>query len=329
MATNSHHLNLRSAASRVAVAAVLALAACSISPPTAAAVTPHKTTCKPPASASYGWPLRPFHTQHAVRGFFGDPRIARGRTGVIRSFHFGIDIAGDDGTPVYATLTGRVRGGNSHHDVVAIAGSNGRVFSYWHVVPAVRRGAHVVAYKTLIGHIAPTWGHVHFAEFRSGTALNPLRPGALGPYADTMKPLITGLGLPQSGLAEAPVAALTGPTELVVEAHDNPQMRVPSPWDDLAAAPALVRWRIDHQRWVTAVDFRKVVPKPDAYDAAYAYHTHQNRPHRRGHYLIYLARSWDPSNVAPGRHSLHVMVADIRGNTATASVAFTIAGEGS
>ena len=39
-------------------------------------------------SRGYGWPLRPFNRQHAIRGAFGDPRFGARQ----RNFHFGIDI---------------------------------------------------------------------------------------------------------------------------------------------------------------------------------------------------------------------------------------------
>lgn len=208
--------------------------------------------------------------------------------------------------------------------MVAIAGPRGRVFSYWHVVPAVHAGERVVAYRTLIGHIAPTWGHVHFAEFRRGVALNPLRPGALGRYVDTTALVIEGLGVPRAGLAVPPTKPLTGHNALVVAVHDDPQLVLPSPWSTLTAAPALVRWRIDCGRWATALDFRRTVPQPDAYDQVFAYHTHQNRPHRRGHYLIYLARDWDAGSVTSGRHSLQVVALDVRGNRASASISITV-----
>ena len=46
---------------------------------------------------AYGWPVKPFHRQHAVRGHFGDPRIG-GRISADpmtrpRAFHFGVDVA--------------------------------------------------------------------------------------------------------------------------------------------------------------------------------------------------------------------------------------------
>ena len=330
MATNPNHLNPRGVASKLAAAALLSFVLGGASASIAAA-SAHKPAChcnqvSPSGASSYGWPLRPFHAQHPVRGFFGDPRIGLAKDhSVIRSFHFGIDIAGADGTPVYATLTGRVRGGSAHHDVVAITGPRGRVFAYWHVVPVVRSGQRVIAYRTLIGHIAPSWGHVHFAEFRLGIPLNPLRPGALGPYSDTTPPLITGLGVPEHGLAVEPAAPVSRHAQLVVEVHDTPELKVGGAWSDLTAAPALVQWRVDSGGWTVALDFRRVVPKPDAYDGIYAYHTHQNRPHHRGHYLIYLTPDWDPGELASGRHVLEVVVVDIRGNHASASIAITTA----
>ena len=53
---------------------------------------PAPATCaagKPSRQApAYGWPLKPFHRQHPVRGYFGDPRIAPTEEGLLRSFPF-------------------------------------------------------------------------------------------------------------------------------------------------------------------------------------------------------------------------------------------------
>src|SRR5881394_3082422 len=57
----------------------------------------------PAVAAAYGWPLKPFDRQHPVRAFLNDPRI--GRRGS-HAFHFGIDIAAPDGTPVYSVTGG-------------------------------------------------------------------------------------------------------------------------------------------------------------------------------------------------------------------------------
>ena len=94
-------------------------------------------------------------------------------------------------------------------------------------------------------------------------------------------------------------------------------------WSTLKAAPELVTWRIDGGAWTTAVYFRRVIPRPDGYDGVYAYHTHQNRPHRRGNYLIYLAHAWDAGSVAAGVHSLEVTACDIRGNCSSSTTSFS------
>src|SRR4249920_248467 len=100
---------------------------------------------------TYAWPVKPFRAQHPVRGFFGDPRIAN--DGESRQFHFGIDISAPNGTPVYATLSGRVWIHPLHDTTVEIVDGSGTEFSYWHVVPSVRGGEHVTAYETVIGHV--------------------------------------------------------------------------------------------------------------------------------------------------------------------------------
>ena len=131
-----------------------------------------------PSSSSYGWPVEPFHRQHPVRGFFGDPRIAEDGKGTTHSFHFGIDISCPDGTPVYATMSGRVVLDRRHHETISIVGADGDLtFSYWHVVPSVHDGQVAVAYRTVLGHVAKGWAHVHFSESRNGTYVNPLRAG--------------------------------------------------------------------------------------------------------------------------------------------------------
>ena len=142
---------------------------------------------------AYAWPVKPFRQQHPVRGFFGDPRIAN--DGESRQFHFGIDISAPNGTAVYATLTGTASIHPLHETTILIDGNEGVEFSYWHVVPSLRSGQRVVAYRTVIGHIEEPYGHVHFSEARRGRYLNPLRPGALGPYEDSTRPTTRSVGV--------------------------------------------------------------------------------------------------------------------------------------
>src|SRR5215831_11445743 len=74
-------------------------------------VARHSSCTTPPRTRlAYGWPIEPFHRQHAIRGYFGDPRtLAReGPLGVDNelspgsfTFHNGVDIVAGTGTPVY------------------------------------------------------------------------------------------------------------------------------------------------------------------------------------------------------------------------------------
>ena len=270
-------------------------------------------------AGSYGWPIRPFDQQHPVRGFFGDPRIGEGADGHAESktFHFGIDISAADGTPVYATASGRIVWEPQRPETVAIRAYDGRVFAYWHIVPAVRNGQSAVAYRTLLGHIASGWGHVHFAELVDGRYVNPLRRGALTPYRDATRPTIHAFSFERDG---RPVGkTLNGRFDLVVETWDEAPVPVPGKWADKPVMPAVVRWRVRGdrsagRRWQTAIDFSSTIPDPSRFDTIYAPWTRQNHPWRDGRYRVLLARDWNSAALGSGRHVLEVEAVDTRGN---------------
>src|SRR3954470_11754673 len=144
-----------------------------------------RTTSLRPA---YGWPVKPFDRQHPVRAFLHDPRIGAGGS---RAFHFGIDVAAPDGTPVYAVEGGTVF---TSPGSLAVKVRPGLVFGYWHIDPLVPNHA-LVRQHQLLGHIAPGWGHVHFAERIGNDYANPLRPGGLGPYTDPLAPTVAEISL--------------------------------------------------------------------------------------------------------------------------------------
>ncbi len=267
---------------------------------TRAPTTP--TRAKASERYAYAWPLRPFRAQHPVRGFFGDPRIAnQGRS---RQFHFGVDISGPNGAPVYATISGRVSIHPLHATTVAVVGADGTEFSYWHVIPAVRSGQRAVAYKTVLGHIEEPYGHVHFSERRNGRYLNPLRPGAMGPFVDSTTPSVRSV--------------VVDGGQLVAEAYDETPLAVPRPWHDLPVMPALLRWRLLDARgtvvsgWSTAADFRLTIPPASEFDERWAPGTTQNHVRAPGRYRVVLRDSL--ADLRPGRYVVEVAVSDTRRN---------------
>ncbi len=277
------------------------------------------------AADGYGWPVEPFFSQHAVRGFFGDPRIGPTPKGITHRFHFGIDVSCANGTAVYATIDGRVRLESFRPETVAVEGDDGDTeLQYWHIEPSVANGQRVVAYRTVVGHVLAPWAHVHLAEMRDGRYVNPLRPGGLRPFADGTRPSVRALRLERDGRILAGGAA-SGTFDLVVEAYDATPLPVPAPWTGKPVTPALLRWRlIRHSgqsatRWHVSIDVRSTIPSDDRYDSVFARWTRQNKAHRVGRYRFYLAHGLDASQLAPGRYVVQVEAGDIRGNTGRTS----------
>jgi hypothetical protein len=270
--------------------------------------------------------VRPFHRQHAVRGFFGDPRIAHG--GRSRQFHFGVDVSAPDGTPVYATLSGRIVIHPLHETTVLIQGSGGREFSYWHVVPTVRTGQRAAAYRTVIGRVQEPYAHVHFSESRYGRYLNPLRPGAMGPFDDHTRPTVTAIVVEHAG-RRLQSTGVSGTFDLVAEVRDETPIAVPRPWHDLPVNPALVQWRLVSSTgtvvrgWRIAVDFRLTIPAAWRYGVIWAPGTTQNHVRLPDRYRVYLSRE---IGLRPGSYVVEVAVRDTRGNASQARAPLTVAG---
>ncbi len=310
--------------------ALAALAACAVAtsllhPDTAPAGTTHARV-----APAYGWPVKPFDRQHPVRGFFGDPRIGLNADGSLsRQFHFGVDVSATNGTPVYATINGRISIDSLHNDVVLIDGPGGVEFSYWHISPVVHTGE-AVAYKTMIGHVEAPWGHVHFSEMRDGRYLNPLRPGAMGPYADPTRPTVSAVELERSGdSAHVAPAAARGTIDIVAEVSDETPLPVAAPWANLPVMPSLVRWRVVGTtgavtRWQTAVDFRETIPSASAFESVYAKWTRQNHANHAGRYRVYLAHGWSCGQLPAGRYRIEVAASDSRNNTTMADFPVTL-----
>ena len=276
--------------------------------------TVRSTRPAPAQPSRYGWPVRPFRQQHPVRGFFGDPRVSN--EGRSRQFHFGVDISAPNGTPVYATQTGRIWIHPLHPTTVLITGANGYEFSYWHVVTTVRTGQHAVAYETMIGRVEEPYGHVHFSEARGGRYLNPLRAGAMGPFVDDTIPWVARLTA-ESGDRLLQASGVHSAFDLVAEVDDETPLAIPRPWHDLPVTPALTRWRLVTlpgrvvHGWRTVVNFRETIPSASEFDRVWAPGTTQNHVRSPGHYRLFLARGLQ---LTTGRYVVEVAVQDTRGN---------------
>ncbi|HEY6835049.1 MAG TPA: M23 family metallopeptidase [Gaiellaceae bacterium] len=271
-----------------------------------------------PDRRAYGWPVKPFDRQHVVRAYLNDPRIYR----TDRSFHFGIDISVPPGTAVYAVEPGRAYKANRW--AVSVRG-NGRSFAYWHIVPVVG-GGRWVGRHALLGHTRSMFNHVHFAEFRAGRYLNPLRTGGIGPFRDRTAPIVERLTFREHPRLWLEPAHVRGTVDLVADACDIAPGVEREPWP---VAPALVRWRIFRgdalvAGWRTAVDLAPRQLAMKRFGLIYAYGTRQNKPGRPGEYCFYLAHRWSSKSLRNGFYRIEVAAADVHGNVGIGNFAFQI-----
>jgi len=147
--------------------------------------------------------------------------------------------------------------------------------------------------------------------------VNPLRRGAMGPYADTTRPKVFRFTTELDGQPVAPAAG--DPFTLVVEPGDETPLAVPRPWHDLPVMPAIVRWRILDARghaktgWRTSVDFRETIPSASEFDRIWAVGVTQNHVRDPGRYRLALTRRGELSSLQPGLYVVEIGVADTGG----------------
>ena len=302
------------------------------------------------ASSGYQWPVKPFDQPHPIRGSFGDPRTIFAapptEEGLMTgdgtfNFHFGVDIAAPNNTPVFSVETGTVTvvSTSKGHEYVEVEVGNGRSFQYWHIRPAVRLGQRAEAGRTVLGAVMAPREHVHFAELQRGRVVNPLVRGHLTPYVDTTRPDVASISLRRTETGSALFANnVGGRVVMVAEAYDTRQLRIPGAWQSMPVAPARVMWRLQTvggklaARGVAA-DFRRTTPPNGSFWSYYARGTYQNMSvfgsryswGQPGRFLFKLTRSaFNTSSVPDGIYDLVVTASDIRGNKSSSALRLTI-----
>jgi hypothetical protein len=300
---------------------------------------------RPVSGQAYGYPVKPFDREHLIRANFGDPRMqfhgpptadtlthADGSF----SFHQGVDISAPGGTAVYPVVDGTVTF-VSREWIRVTSGSRG--FEYWHIRPLVRNGQQVTARHTLLGRVTMISNHVHLTEYEGGHVVNPLVPGRLTPYHDSTRPVVRAITFrgTDDGADVLPIF-VRGRVEIDVEAEDDPGAAGFHKWFG-PVTPALITWRIrsfrtgrDVVRQRVARDVRNGVPPNSFFWHAYARGTYQNQMvfgnHytyvERGRYLFKLAQHFDTRTLRDGVYDLIVKASDVRGNTGSQTLRFTV-----
>jgi murein DD-endopeptidase MepM/ murein hydrolase activator NlpD len=295
---------------------------------------------------AYPWPIKPFDRQHPIRANFGDPRtrfwntmLTNGLEGPgLFQFHNGLDIAAPQDTPVYPIASGTVR----LIDGAAVAvRSPGRTFQYFHIVPAVLDGQHVVARRTVLGYVIRAYEHVHLTEIRGGRVRNPLAPGGIAPYRDATVPEVDSITMRGTwSLLPLDSAHVCGTVSLVATAFDVPPMPVPGPFAGFPVSPSYVTWSLERVRGESyvrdapAADFRVTLPSARNFWKVYARGSFQNAPRfsnrqylMAGRYVYNLADVVDTRWYPDGPYQVTVRARDMRGNESEAAQDFTIANE--
>jgi hypothetical protein len=186
---------------------------------------PCSVGCTAPGAIA-GWPLQPFHQQHAIRAGINELRPD--------NFHVAVDIEAHNFQNVYAIQSGvasiRYPGTG---DVNVDVGN----FYYWHINPTVSNGQYVVAYKTVIGRVLNGFYHVALSEGSTADYLNPLRPGgSLRPYANAEPPVI---GVPRIFSNGRVIVGAFGPQSFVAKGF---------PYETPVLAPSSLAWRLYDSR---------------------------------------------------------------------------------
>ena len=121
---------------------------------------------------------RPLHGRYWLSSYYGWRKSPF--TGS-RTFHSGIDMAAPHGTPVYASLPGRVAAvgyNETYGNYVIISHHSGYRTLYGHMSAVLVVRGQNVDMNTRIGRVGntglSTGPHLHFTVFKGGKTVNPL-----------------------------------------------------------------------------------------------------------------------------------------------------------
>jgi hypothetical protein len=294
---------------------------------------------------AYGYPIKPFHRQHPIRGNFGDPRtVAASELGQTTpttqgsfTFHNGVDISATTGQPVYPVVSGTAKVMSS--DWVDVWTRDGRIFQYFHIKPSVRTNQAVTVDRTILGHILPRVMHVHLTEIDGFNVHNPADPGHLEPYTDHTAPFVDNLSFSTASGRPLDTRHLQGRILIAASAADTPPLPVPGNWLGLPVTPALVSWRLTSltgrvvQPEHVIADFRRTEPPNSDFWTIFADGTYQNFPTFANHYYLGQAGRYrfdltptalNTRALPNGQYTLTVDAADVCENRGSLSETLTI-----
>src|SRR4051812_25024505 len=177
-----------------------------------------------PAGAINGWPLKPFHEQHALRAGLNERRLS--------GSHVGIDIMATWPQAIYAIQSGYAHILHAGDSAARVRVGN---YIYWHVKLRVHEGQFVRAYTTVLGYTLRWMRHLHLSEVSGSNSnyLNPLRPGGrvLTPWTDTEPPVLGRVSVGRDGSA-------------TVEAFDPQSFAPQIYYETPVLAPAALAYRV-------------------------------------------------------------------------------------
>jgi len=177
----------------------------------------------------------------------------------------------------------------------------------------------------LLGYIDVNRHHVHFAEWRGGHYINPLRRGALTPYTDTTPPTIASLSSYNGAYHDLANATLSGTANITANIFDTPQ--IPSNWPWARVTPSWIDWRVIAPNGQSVKlghwDLSHALCNKDPL-TIFSPGDYANSKRGPGNYNYWLGHSWNTTFFPNGTYWLIVTASDIRSNTTTKITSFSV-----